>query len=163
MNEVGGRACAGQNSAFSRLLIEVQGDDIRAGQAALNLAHLIRPDEPCADAGYRHDFDKWLGYLEHAQQTGNPIAQAYFGQMLLEGRNGVQKDRNRGLILLNAAFSKGSSSAALVLAKNYLSGEHVRRNVDLAERIARGGLTFNPTDRQRRTLERVLADIAAGN
>lgn len=164
VNEVGDRACAGTQSAVSRLFYYSEGKDpALAGQAYLNHACMISPSQPCSKAGYKHNHKKWQSYLERAAELGWPPALAYYGGMLMDGKSGIKADGQRALEFLMQAEAAGSSVAAARLAKGFYEGTlSSGRDLKKAQKYLEIAYSRNPSKTSRTILDKYKPLIERG-
>jgi len=93
-------------------------------------------------SGIERNVERGLGLLLEATDMGNQYAPRFAGQLFLKGGDGVERDAERALNLLEMSARRGFEEAYLDLAKGYRDGsfgkadlERAYFNATLAERF----------------------------
>ena len=91
--------------------------DNGCADAQIKMAQLLEKDK----SGGKDKFTEIARYYQLASDVGNPIAQAYFGQLMEKGK-GTKKDIKGAFRLYNLSAEKGCSQGMFFLAKIYRKG-----------------------------------------
>ncbi|MFA6545987.1 MAG: hypothetical protein WCS99_16325 [Limisphaerales bacterium] len=96
--------------------------------------------EPAGSPGYYDLLKRWatrpIAEIQADADRGDPVAQFYYGKLLVTGRS-VARDQERGLALIRRAAAQDNAEAMAELGERHLRGDGLPENPDEALRLAR--------------------------
>ena len=93
--------------------------------------NIVSAGEVCLDL---QDYQRAIGFLTTAIQSGEPLGAFYLGRMYYHG-TGVQEDNNKAFIYLKQYNEAGFNDGNLMLAVLYGYGEGTTKDVNLAMKL----------------------------